>query len=98
MLVYGQALRIPLDIELNHILHQEHRSPTDSSFVFTHALALERAREQAHQYMDRYKQKYDLAPPDQLLKQWRFTAPPALAITKAVADFILLDGHHASIV
>ena len=38
------------------------------------------------------------APPDQLLKQWRFTAPPALAITKAVADFILLDGHHASIV
>ena len=61
MLVYGQALRIPLDIELNHILHQEHRSPTDSSFVFTHALALERAREQARQYMDRYKQKYEAA-------------------------------------
>jgi hypothetical protein len=38
------------------------------------------------------------AHPDQLLKQWRFTAPPAIAITKAVANFILLDGHHASIV
>ena len=38
------------------------------------------------------------APPDPLLKQWRFTSPPALAITNAVADFILLDGHHASIV
>ena len=35
------------------------------------------------------------APPDQLLKQWRFTAPPALAITNAVADFIIIDGHHA---
>ena len=32
------------------------------------------------------------------LKQWRFTAAPALAITKAIADFILLDGHPASIV
>ena len=61
MLVYGQALRIPLDIELNHILHQEHRSPTDSYFVFTHALALERAHEQARQYLDRYKQKYEAA-------------------------------------
>ena len=38
------------------------------------------------------------AHPDQLLKQWRFTAPPALAITNAIAHFILLDGHHASIV
>ena len=28
----------------------------------------------------------------------RFIAPPALAITKAIADFILLDGHPASIV
>ena len=38
------------------------------------------------------------APPDQLIKEWRFTAPPALAITNAVANFILLDGHPASIV
>ena len=36
--------------------------------------------------------------PGQLLKQWRFTAPPALAITKAVADLILLDGHPAYLV
>ena len=38
------------------------------------------------------------APPNQLLKQWRFPAPPALAITKAIANFLLLDGHPASIV
>ena len=38
------------------------------------------------------------APPDQLIKEWRFTAPPSLAITNAVVNFILLDGHPASIV
>ena len=38
------------------------------------------------------------APPNQLLKQCRFTAAPELAITNAVADFIIIDGHHASIV
>ena len=44
------------------------------------------------------KEEARRAPPDQLLKEWRFTAPPALAITHAVATFILLDGHPASIV
>ena len=44
------------------------------------------------------KEEARRAPPEQLLKQWKFTAPPALALTKAVADFILLDGHPASIV
>ena len=41
---------------------------------------------------------YPHAPLNQLLKQWTFTAPPALAITNDVADFIIIDGHHASIV
>ena len=36
--------------------------------------------------------------PDQLLKQWIFTAPPALAITNEFSHFILMDGHPASIV
>ena len=44
------------------------------------------------------KEEARRAPPDQLLKEWSFTAPPPLAITHSVATFLLLDGHPASIV
>ena len=59
LLVYGQSLRVPLDVELHHYLRERDLSPTDPSFIFSHAQALARAREQARLYMDRYKAKYE---------------------------------------
>jgi transposase InsO family protein len=59
LLVFGQGLKLPLDTEIARILHHEHSSPSDPSFVFSHAQALLRAREQAQQFMDKYKARYE---------------------------------------
>jgi hypothetical protein len=53
LLLYGKILRSPLDAELDLHLHQFRRT-FDPDFVFQHAEALARARDQARQRMGRF--------------------------------------------
>ena len=59
MLVYGINLRLPLDQELDQLIHQQQLSPTSSTFIFRHAQALSRARNQARKHMERMKIDYE---------------------------------------
>ena len=59
VLIFGQSLHVPLDVELQQVLHTSSLSPSDPAFIFAHAAALARAREQARDYMDKYKITYE---------------------------------------
>ena len=44
VLIFGQSLHVPLDVELQQVLHTSSLSPSDPAFIFAHAAALARAR------------------------------------------------------
>ena len=45
-----ESLRVPLDVELYRYLRENDISPNDPSFIFSHAQALHRARNQARSF------------------------------------------------
>lgn len=58
MLVFGQHLRTPLDVDLEKYIQQKQFSPLSPDFLFRHAQALWQARELARRYMETYQMKY----------------------------------------
>ena len=59
LLVYGQSLRVPLYVELYRYLRENDICHIDPSFIFSHAQALYRARNQARLFMHKYKAQYE---------------------------------------